>query len=306
MKGETFPVLLDLSSLIRFICLGLLLCSTSSTMGQVAQMQQSAYQEVGVTQVSMETKTIDSSMLTGEVWVREIWKINKAGYITEITSYNQDKRVKLLVYNSYQQDSLIKDCRYIYQTSNGRRISDTEYIYDKRSRLRQMRHFSDNKLVSKSKYYYYKDGLLKKFKQRLYADSRVGTLNGKAEVKYYYDASRRVIGQSILRRSLTENYEMIYSADGLKKTTYKRTSSTTEKWLWEEREQNVDGQIISYVDHLDNPKTAKVTMAGIPYLRGDRRKTVFDYNALGLVTTETIYKNDILVQVKKYSYVFRE
>ena len=303
MELKTF---IDLRSIIQYVCLGLLLCSASTTIGQVAQMQQSVYKELGVTEVSLETQTIDSSMLTGEVWVRERWQINEAGYLTESTSYDDDGKVKALLYNTYDQDSLITHHRYILQTADGRKIHDTEYTYDKHNRIKQTKHFYDDQLTAKGKHTYNQDGLLKRVKQKRYANHRISSVKGKSEIQYRYDSSGRLAGQSILRTGFSETYAIGYSADGLKKTTYKSTSETTEKWLRDVQQENEYGQVISSVYYLANPKTSKVTMAGIPYLRGDRRQTRYTYDDLGLVTTESIYKNDILVQVKEYVYVFRE
>jgi len=285
---------------ILFSFTNVLFCS-----GQIVQTQQDVYAREGITLVEIQLTNIDTSVATDEGWVTETFKLNRAGRITESKSESKNGEYKTFTYHEYVQDTMLTEMRSIHHAGATRRIWDMSCEYNSNNQLKVCKYYFDNKLSSKTMYYY-KEGLLTKTKHKIFPDKKYGSHGGKSVTKFYYDSLGRVtetVKSKLSRKDKSSKTStVVYSADGLKKSTYKSTSEHPDPWLSEVVIYGPDQFMVEYTYHISNPTTGSMNWYGIKYLKGDSRKCIYTYDPAGLVTEEKVYKNDELVQTSSYTY----
>jgi len=273
--------------------------------GQITDDEQrSIWQSESIQKVIKTVNDIDTTCgLTLKV-IKEVATLNDKGHIISYESYDKLDKLNSRSTHKLKNDTVLQESRHISFFSGRRSVWDTNHKYNKKNKLKYTEHFIDDRLTTKFKYCYNKDGTLKSQRQNIYTAPNAKNFNVKIENKYLYDDNKKLkqvlSNESKNGNTISESIQHSTSKDGQIKTEHKLNTEINEKVLLRKLLYNSANKLLEKHSFFHK----QLTINGVQYKTGDVKITKYSYNNKGLVTKVDRYKNENLLYTKSYIYEY--
>jgi hypothetical protein len=228
-------------------------------------------------------------------------QINTFGFPTSVVNFDSVGQEQAKTIFLYKDDSLV-----VEQISEPNEFKIL-YDYDVNNRVIALYFYQQNELITYINQYYNKKGELKSTKQYLIGSKKRKSNSGFIQTKYQYNDKKGIT--SIKVKKLMDHKGPRYSTSIIEKSKDRNIQTRMVKdelfpdgILVDRTIYSNEGDII-IKEHFFRSKSTMVNgSTKTVFEKGDIERTVFEYNEKKLMSKQTRYKNDLLLDGFVYKY----
>lgn len=225
----------------------------------------------------------DGFLLTEEV-------VNDLGYITKMLSYADDGSISIYEH-LYFNDSLLLESHMKQNSKHFAQEDRIVYVYSKKNLLEGFCIYLNERLASRIKNSYSKNGLLKSQNQKMYANKSTGSYGGKVNHFFEYNSKGEVTAVKIESKKngkrSRESYKYVYQTD----------PKVVEQWLSNNGNEQIKERIVfdennkvKMTEHYYYHKstTLQYSTKKLKLNKGEALRKEYFYDERGLISIEVL------------------